>query len=168
MSFYPQTNHPGPAFCPFISKTCPVWVCERSRVGQGAHPAPQVCRAGLREDLSWPGGLSQHELNQFFMPESAQVTVFVRHSQRARSSWVVFCLFAAFGFDGIYPVWALRGQNYFPPVVKSLCTLRLNIKKRILITFNFKPLMGCDHSRAPSREFVAKEKKNHSKIGLIS
>lgn len=165
-------------FLPFyFAKPAPAGSVSAAKWEQGAHPALQVCSAGLREVLSCPGGYPSTNWI-FFMPESAQwqqgraqVTGFVRQSQRALGCLVIFCLFAAFGFGRIGPVWALRDQNYFLPVIRSLCTLKLHIKwlkRRIWIKFNLKALMGCDHSRTPSREYVAKEKKNHPQMSLIS
>lgn len=178
MSFYLQTKHPGPVFCPFTLQNLPqlgLWVQQ-----SGSREHIQLYRCAV-QDSGWfypvLGGYPSTNWI-FFMPESAQwqqgraqVTGFVRRSQRALGCLVIFCLFAAFGFGGIGPVWALRDQNYFLPVIKSLCTLRVHIKwlkKRIWIKLNLKALMGCDHSRTPSREYVAKEKKNHPKMSLIS
>lgn len=156
MSFYPQTKHPGLVFCPFICQTF-LWA---QQSGSRSTSSSTGVQGRTERGFILSRGFIPAQIKLFLMPESAQ--------------WQQGCYFllgyfvSAFGFGRIYPTWALRNQNYFLPVVKRLCALRLYMKERILITFNFKPLMGCDHSRAPSREFVAKEKKNHPKISLIS
>lgn len=54
-------------FLPFyFAKPAPAGSVSAAKWEQGAHPALQVCSAGLRVVLSCPGGLSQHKLNIFY------------------------------------------------------------------------------------------------------
>lgn len=87
-------------FYSFTCKTCPGWAWECSKWEQGAPPAPQVCRAALREVFS-SLGLSQHKFTIFYAWKCSVTAgtcsgVFVRQSQRVQSCWVIFCSFAAF------------------------------------------------------------------------
>lgn len=68
----PKPNIPDPVFVLFVAEAAPGGCVSAAEWEQGAHPAPQVCRAGLSEAFSCPGGLSQHEIKSVFLPETAR------------------------------------------------------------------------------------------------